>query len=154
MGIKTGNTDQAGGCFLLSAQLDVEGNKVTVVSAVLGAPSLARALSDSDSLAKASTTSFESINIAQSGQTVGYYSSPWSKTADIISAQNKSLVAWRGQVIELTNNVNELKPLGQAGQTLGNIKLSNGDQVTNLPVVLKQPLAAPSLYWRILHPKF
>src|SRR5581483_4051523 len=46
-GIKTGNSDQAGGNYLFSAPYSVGGHSVTIIGAIMHAPDLQSALSDS-----------------------------------------------------------------------------------------------------------
>ncbi len=48
IGIKTGNTDEAGGCYLFSARRKIDAtHEITVVGAIMGAPARDKALNDS-----------------------------------------------------------------------------------------------------------
>ncbi len=61
-GIKTGNTDQAGGCFLFSAKHTIDGHDITLIGAIVSAPDLMASVNDSKPLIAAIDKGFFNRN--------------------------------------------------------------------------------------------
>ncbi len=142
-GIKTGNTGEAGGCFLFSATREVEGQSITLVGAAIGAFDLDQALAAAPKIVNAGYANFNKVTALRDGQTVATVSTPWAASAQIIAKGDLSQMVWKGTPLQFRIDV---KPAtsGIAGQA----KL--GDQTSLLEVA--QPIPEPSLAWRLMHP--
>jgi D-alanyl-D-alanine carboxypeptidase (penicillin-binding protein 5/6) len=89
VGIKTGNTDQAGGVYIFAATDNLYQNyPVTIVGAIQGSPNLQDALSGTIPLLVSAESNFRITTAVSGGQSVGYYNIPWSKPISIIASQN------------------------------------------------------------------
>jgi D-alanyl-D-alanine carboxypeptidase (penicillin-binding protein 5/6) len=153
MGIKTGNTDEAGGCFILAATHSLAQDKsVTIVSAIMGAPTLAAAINDSLTLLKSSYDGFKTVQVLKKNQPVATYQTAWGSTASAVMAQDVVVVSWIGRPISSKTILDEvLSPAKKAQQTARVQLITNGsDQVYN--AYLNQPLTGPSLWWRLTRP--
>lgn len=148
-GLKTGHTDEAGGCFLFSARQQVDSKELTIVGAILGSDSLANALKASPPLLSSVTSNFSSVNIAKAGQVVGYYSAPWSPKTEVITRDSLDFLAWRGNKIYLAVNLIPLSPPVSQNTTAGVLKVNSGSQTKTVNVVAKQSIATPNWRWRI-----
>lgn len=148
-GIKTGSTDAAGGCFLFAAERLVEGRKVTLVGALLKAPSRNDALSDGHLLARTSDNAFKLVTPVRAGQTVGQYHLPWGGTATAIAKQDLSLLAWQGSQPAIIPSLQPLKPPAGSKESLGSVSVSVNGQKASSPVVLKETVPGPSWRWRL-----
>jgi serine-type D-Ala-D-Ala carboxypeptidase (penicillin-binding protein 5/6) len=148
-GVKTGNTDAAGGCYLFASSRVVHGKKVTLVGAVMGAPSIATAMVDSRALAKASDSAFSLVTPIRVGQTIGTYKLPWGHTAPAVAKQDISLLAWQGHTPAVSSTLQPLKvPAGQ-DKAVGSVTVVVSGQKTGSPVVVKEETPGPSLRWRL-----
>lgn len=65
VGIKTGNTDEAGGCFLWAAKHTVDGQELNLIGAEMGAPNLQQALNDSKKIIQSVDQGFTQVTIAK-----------------------------------------------------------------------------------------
>ncbi|MDO8591356.1 MAG: hypothetical protein Q7R60_00295 [bacterium] len=149
VGIKTGNTAEAGGCFLFAAKRMVNGQSLTLVGALMQAPDLNTVIKDSRAIIVASDSGFESVKVATKGQVVGSYKTPWSTSGDVIASQDLSILAWRGSQLQVVAKLNKIKPPVLAGGVVGSVSVTS-DQKTNIvPVTLKTNLPSPSWTWRI-----
>lgn len=149
IGIKTGNTTEAGGCFLFAAKRSVNGQNITLVGALMQAPDLNTAIKDARVVIAASDSGFESVKVASKDQTVGIYKTPWGTTADASSSQDLSVLAWRGSQIQANAKLNNLKTPAKAGSSVGNITVSSGQKTSSVPATLKSNLSGPSWIWRL-----
>jgi D-alanyl-D-alanine carboxypeptidase (penicillin-binding protein 5/6) len=149
VGVKTGFTDEAGGCYLVASSQTVEGQKMFLVGAILGAPDLKSAMNSLVTILDASRGGFQKITAVHIGQEVGYYKTPWGTTSAIAASQDLSLLTWKGEDVKLTPSLQSIKLSSEKGQNIGTISATAGENSQKVSAVLKQPLAGPSWHWRL-----
>lgn len=149
IGIKTGNTAEAGGCFLFAAKRQVQSQNITLVGALMEATDINTAIKDARAIIRASDSGFQSVKVANKGQTIGTYNVPWGARADIVTGQDLSILAWRGQVTQVNAKLNNLKAPAPAGMNVGSVSVTAGQKNVSVPLVLKNNLPSPSWTWRV-----
>lgn len=149
IGIKTGNTTDAGGCFLFAAKRVINGQSITFVGALMQAPDLNTAIIDARTLIAASDNGFETVKIINKGQTVGAYKTPWGVSGDAIASQDLSVLAWRGRKVQVVAKLDKIKLPRKAGDDVGSLSVTNARKTNTVPVILKSSLPSPSWTWRI-----
>lgn len=149
VGIKTGNTSEAGGCYLFAADRQIAGQKVKLIGAILGAPTRNAAINDSRPLIKSADAGFEMVNLLTSGTVVGSYNTAWGVTADAITNKDASLLAWKGQEPQVTLALNPSGVPAAADKIVGSVQISVGKKSVDTPVVLQQQISDPPWSWRI-----
>jgi len=149
-GIKTGNTQKAGGCYLVAAKRQIVGQDVNIVGAVLGAPELNDAINAADNLVMASDSGFKLVTAVHKGQKLDSYVTPWGAKADVKVLQDISLLAWQGLPIKILNGPAELKAPASSGQRTGTVTVTNGEKSIAVPLTLSQSLPGPSWHWRLI----
>jgi D-alanyl-D-alanine carboxypeptidase (penicillin-binding protein 5/6) len=142
-GVKTGHTDESGGCLVFSATRTVDGHAVTVVGALQAASSIEAALALAPDLVEASYQNLTYSTIASPTKQVGTVTTPWSQPIAVIPQKEISLLVWKGSQLQRTVTSEPINN-GRVG------RLQIGDQTTDL--VLASPLAEPSYLWRLTHP--
>lgn len=150
IGIKTGNTTEAGGCFLFAAKRNVGGQNITLVGALMQAPDLNTAIKDARAVIVSSDSGFELVKVISKGQTVGTYKAPWGVGPEVVAGQELSVLSWRGSKVQVAAKFNDLKTPAKAGASVGSISATSGITTTSVPAALKSNLAGPSWTWRIL----
>ena len=150
LGIKTGNTDEAGGCYLFGAKRTIGGRQVTVVGAILGAPTRNIAMSDSRVLIEAADKGFEVITAVKQGQVVGRYTLPWGGSVEAVSSDELKILNWNGNPLVVDGNLSDLAAPKEQGYQIGSVKSTTGD-IKSVNVALKQPVSSPPWTWRIFH---
>jgi len=151
IGLKTGNTDKAGGCYLFAAKRPVAGHQITLVGAILGDSNLTDAIHQADSIIKASDDGFQPVKMINEGQVIGKYRAPWGATADIKAEKQLSLLSWKDQAIKISSSTQSIKAPAKAGAAIGTLTATAGRQSAAVRLVLADNLAGPSLSWRIFH---
>jgi D-alanyl-D-alanine carboxypeptidase (penicillin-binding protein 5/6) len=149
VGIKTGNTDKAGGCYLFASKRNIAGRPMTIVGAVLGQPDLASAINSASPILDASDRGFEELTIIHKGQILGYFQAPWANTVQFAAARDLSLLVWRGSDIRVMNEPNTIHP-SKSGSVVGKVKVASTNQSQSASLLLSQNLPAPSWHWKIL----
>lgn len=121
VGIKTGNTNQAGGVFIAAAVVKVNATPTTIVTAVMGAPTLGAALRSSLSLVESAEANFRPVSIIAAGTVVGSYRSPWAAPIPARASSSLTVDAWHGSTIAITVRLRAIAATAHVGQPVGSL---------------------------------
>ena len=146
VGIKTGNTDQAGGCFLGAAEYDIGGRKQIIIVAVLGASNVQTAANDARGLLEAGRKYVGKTQVLSKGQTVGYYNLPWGGQVRATATQEISVYGWKTKPPAARVTLKPLNFPSERGTVAGSVSV--GSQT--VPVTIADALPAPEAKWRVL----
>ena len=149
-GIKTGNTEEAGGCFLVSASHTfADGQKIVVVAAVLGAPNLYTALQDSLPLLRSMYPGFGYVEFAKAGQEVANYSVPWVGNVPAKVTKDQKIFTWLGSEIKVDIQLRNIQAPLAKDTAIGTVSVGSGIFESSTDVVLTRAVPAPSASWRL-----
>jgi D-alanyl-D-alanine carboxypeptidase (penicillin-binding protein 5/6) len=151
-GIKTGNTDQAGGVFLGAADVAVGSKTIRVITAVMSAPTLSSAMRDTLPLVQSTPSQFQIVHAVRTGQAVGKVTTAWGETSVITAGKPIEVTAWTGTTLPALATQSELKIPTKAGDTVGSLKLNFQGEAQSTDLKLASPIQGPSLSWRLTHP--
>lgn len=149
-GLKTGNSDEAGGAYLFTAEYSLTPvYKITIIGAVMKATDLTDAMTKSLALLKSSQKAFTFDTAVTSGQTVGTYQVPWGTTVSVVAEKDVKALAFQGKIIDKPVVVlDNLKAPITKGSSVGHILTSAGASVS---AKISEPIVQPSLWWRLTH---
>ncbi|HEU5004517.1 MAG TPA: serine hydrolase [Candidatus Saccharimonadales bacterium] len=151
VGIKTGNTDQAGGCFMFAAKHTIDGQTKTIIGAVVGDPDLSSALSDSQTIIKNVDANFTLVEPVKAGQVVATYKTKWGKTYQAIATKDVKMLVWKDKTPSVKENIKPIKTPATKGQNVGTVQLSSGTTTASSGVILKTDVPKPPITWRLTH---
>lgn len=150
IGIKTGNTEPAGGCYLFAAERTILGRKITVIGAIMSAPDLDTAITDSKKLIVAGDEGFQLTASIRKGETIGTYSPAWGGSVKAVAKTDVSIVSWKGAKVTQRSNLDSLTPPLRSGQVVGFTELSSANQKSIVPAVIQEDIPTPPWQWRLL----
>lgn len=150
VGVKTGNTEEAGGCFMAAAVRVVNGQKITAVSVIMGSPNLYTALKNSVPLINSVLDGFETKTIVKAGEAVGSYSVPWGGNTTVVAQKELRGVVWRGTDIKPEVSLLVIRDPTPAGTQVGTVKARFGRELAQVDVTIAQSITEPSLAWRLI----
>jgi D-alanyl-D-alanine carboxypeptidase (penicillin-binding protein 5/6) len=155
VGIKTGNTDQAGGVFVSASKINLENHEVTLVTAYMQAPTLASALTGSLPLIQSGQANYQIFTLLKEGEQVGSYKLPWQKKAVPIDANsNLDAYAWGGGEVDNAVNLSKITYPASTGKSVGQATVTGDASMVKQSVGLSLAgsFSKPSVEWRLLHP--
>jgi D-alanyl-D-alanine carboxypeptidase (penicillin-binding protein 5/6) len=154
IGVKTGNTDQAGGVYVSASRINVNNKPVTIVTALAGAPGLWEAMHDSLPLIKSAQNNFKPVTVAASGSDIANYEIPWGGSASTSVAKELGLKAWGGSTLKGQANLRNINTGSQSNQLVGRVTVSKSvyNDALSAPVKLQTAPGQPSAWWRLTHP--
>lgn len=153
-GIKTGNTDQAGGCFLGSAKQVIDGQEITVISAILGGPNLVKSMLDSKPLLSTTADAFQKTIILKKGQTVGNYTTMWGESSNAVLQKDITAVVWPSQQLTPRVQLQKLSAPAASGTVVGSAYIKVGGKNYSSPAALNQTIDKPTLTWRLTNYRY
>jgi len=151
-GIKTGNTEEAGGCYLAVADVMIGDKKISVITAVMSAPNRTLAMSSSLPLIQSAPAQFQNVRVVRNGQVVGKATTAWGSTSDITADKEIDVTAWAGTSISPEAAASSIDSTATAGQKVGSLKLNFNGSTQSSDLKLSGSLSSPSLWWRLTHP--
>lgn len=146
-GIKTGNTDEAGGAFLFSAPF----HDRLIVGAMMGAPDLGTALHDSVEILRGFKSTLQVHTLIEKGQKVGHYTFPWGETVNAVASTPLAVLEWENSKTPVSVSLNPIKANANKGQITGTATITYEGKTLQTTVVLEKSPTKPSLWWRIFH---
>lgn len=148
-GIKTGHTDQSGGCYIYSATKHIDGQKVRLIGAVMGAPDIAAAIQSAPAMIDQQVNNIEKLTIATKTQVVGHYEIPWSSDIPLVTAKKLEISTWPGKKINVGINSPPYKTQVDDNSAVGSIFAEVNDRDFTVPIKLQRDLPGPSFFWRL-----
>ena len=152
IGIKTGNTDEAGGCFLFAATNNISGQNVTVVGAILGAVSRNTALQSTKLFILRNNPNFKIITLAKKGQTIGTYHPKWGQPVKAVAKSDLNILVATNDKISTNITLPDLRAPKNTDEKVGTISAKIGPEEISVPIVLETKITKPSIFWKIMHP--
>ena len=158
VGVKTGSTTAAGGCYVVASQASVGGRPVMVLAAVLGqggAQPLPDALVAGQKLVSAAPALLTTVTPVHGGTVAATLVAPWAKPVQLTlpATPSPTWVGWGG--MGGTAQVAGTAALGRtvaAGTHVAQVTMALGTQRVVLPLTAAQGIPAPSLLWRLTRP--
>lgn len=154
VGIKTGNSDEAGGAFLSASIISPNQKPITIITAVAKADNLYSALQGSLGLIKSAQGSFKPFTVVKKDQIVGKYNVPWGGEVKAKAQKNLTIYSYQKIQPEYGIFLEPIKPNSISGYKAGEIVLKKSfqnDQQT-VPIKIDSSVPNPSLKWRLTHP--
>jgi D-alanyl-D-alanine carboxypeptidase (penicillin-binding protein 5/6) len=152
-GLKTGNLGAGSYNLLYSASLDVGTDQpLSVVGVVLGGAS--RGSVDADVLTTLDSVryGFHDVQLAEAGQAVGTYTTPWGETAQMVVSDSASIFTWSDTPI--TSTMTTTAPASyDDGEIVGSITWTAGPHTATVPLEIDGDIEPPTEWWRLTHPQ-
>jgi len=160
IGVKTGSSSRAGGCFVFAANERVGGRTVTVVGAVLHQLATSKqpstigpAFQASMALLMSLRSALSNYEVVRRGATLVTVKVPWSEPIAGQTIKSTTLIGWPDLPIHTAiSPVPKLAAPLTAGQRIAIATVTAGEQRLLIPLVAARALPNASLGWRVEHP--
>jgi D-alanyl-D-alanine carboxypeptidase (penicillin-binding protein 5/6) len=158
VGIKTGSTDQAGGCLLFAARLTAAGRPVTIIGAVFGQPGTNshRQLLATFPIVQALLVAVGKVltvyTAVHAGQLIAKIRGPLGTGTTLTASRDAEVLGWPGMTIHLATEIPAVPAELAAGTQHGQVTVSVGDQdPETVALQTDAQLRQPGDWSRILH---
>jgi D-alanyl-D-alanine carboxypeptidase (penicillin-binding protein 5/6) len=152
IGIKTGNTNEAGGCLLFAATHTIAPGQTTIViGAVTGATDLEAAFGATRMLLGSAEKGFAAITVVPKDTVIGSYQTPWGSKTNVVAAHDLVAYGWQGRAYQTKITSKDFQIPLAARSNVGSVALTGANAAQSEPVVIQTALTKPSLVWRLFH---
>jgi D-alanyl-D-alanine carboxypeptidase (penicillin-binding protein 5/6) len=149
VGIKTGSTDQAGGCLVFAASVDVAGHPLTVLGAVLGAAGgMSDAFTASQRLVQTARDAVHPYRVVQAGQQVASVVGAMGRTTTLVAAGDVEVLGWPGLTYRVDTSTTVPRAVA-SGAGVGTLQLTASAPAASTPVRTAGSLAPPGWWERL-----
>jgi D-alanyl-D-alanine carboxypeptidase (penicillin-binding protein 5/6) len=150
VGIKTGHTDQAGGCFVVAADLTIEGAPARIYGAVMGQPNaLAGAFTATSTLLHALSPALHLRAVVHRHDVIARYRTPWDEGGAIVADQSIAWVLIDGTSVVRRVTLDDLPATLAAGSRVGTLFIEAGLHRAEVPLVTESAITGPDTGWRL-----
>jgi serine-type D-Ala-D-Ala carboxypeptidase (penicillin-binding protein 5/6) len=151
VGIKTGHTDQAGGCFVFASDVEIDGGLVRIYGAVMGQPNaLTGAFAATSALLQAIAPVLERRSVIRKGDQVAVYRTAWDESGQVVAGESApTWVLLDGTVISRRITLMPLPANLAAGSRVGTLTVTVPDHQADIPLITSQPITGPDIGWRL-----
>lgn len=149
IGIKTGSTDQAGGCFVSASIQPVAGKPTEIYAAVLGQDQLDAALAATTALTRAVATSFQQTKVLSRTDVMATLTPAWGDPINVVPAQDVEMLVWPGTTLKTSIQLDTVQAPLAAGTKVGTVTLVLGNQTQQIGVMSTGPIVEPTWQWRV-----
>jgi serine-type D-Ala-D-Ala carboxypeptidase (penicillin-binding protein 5/6) len=150
VGIKTGHTDQAGGCFVVAADLTIDAMPARIYGAVMGQPNaLAGAFASTTTLLHALSATLHLRSVVRRSDVIASYRTPWGEAGAIVADQSIAWLLVDGATVVRRVTLNELPASVPAGARVGTLFIEAGEYRAEVPLVMATAINGPDAGWRL-----
>ncbi|PIS07911.1 hypothetical protein COT78_00995 [Candidatus Berkelbacteria bacterium CG10_big_fil_rev_8_21_14_0_10_43_13] len=152
IGIKTGNTPEAGGCLLFAVKNATDSDAPVMVGAILGAPSRLTVLRDTTNFIQSNASNFRNINVVKAGNVVGKYETAWGQSIKIIAKDDLNYYTVDNKKITPAITLDKINSSKSKNSEVGTVLVNINGQTKSTSAILNSDLTEPSYGWKLLHP--
>lgn len=148
-GLKTGTSDQAGDCYLFTADHTFSNlQKEQFVGVVMGAPSDLSRFQAAKDLLEATYSHYKEVIVAKAGEPIGTITSAWGSKTSVAPTSDVDEFAWEGDAPAADATVSlQGKTTLDYNQLVGSVAAGS----SRVPLYTTAALNGPSIWWRIFH---
>ncbi len=149
VGVKTGQTDEAGGCLAFAAVVREGTGQRTVYGVVLGQKDLEGAFSAAKALIAAAPAQITTTHAVIKGQPVGSYRAPWGGTHQVVAESDLDLATFGGTEMNVQVVLDSVHAPVAAGAKVGTLTVSAPGETKTVDLVAGEAMAGPGIWWRM-----
>lgn len=149
IGIKTGQTEAAGGNLAFAAQRQVGGQTVEVIGAIFNQEDRAGAFDGTIGVLNSLNNNLQVLRVVPAGQPVGTVDAPWGDPVDVVVAQDVTMLVWPGMTLETIVEFDAVTAGTKAGEQVGTLLVRLGEQEQRVPITLAADLPDAGLSYKL-----
>lgn len=153
VGIKTGSTLEAGGCFVSATPVVVGDETRYIIGAVLGqktVQSLQSALNANTNILDQVRSEFKLFNLTQPTTGFGQIIDAWHSNSVLEATKPIQIFGYPGMKISYSINLLNTQLPMLSGKNIATLKIQSGQDVQNVPLQNAQQVNSPGLLWRLI----
>jgi len=148
VGIKTGNTMAAGGCFVSATPVNVGTETHYIIGVVLGQETLRNALDANAELLDEVRSAFKLYPVPTSPNGFGQVINAWNSNSSLYSAEPVQIFGYPGMTADVSISLSKQDLPISRDENIATLKIKSGQSVQNFPLRNSEQINPPSVVWR------
>ncbi len=152
VGVKTGSTSVAGGCFVSATPVVVGDETHYIIGAVLGQQtlqSLQSALKANVDILDQVRPQFQLFTIDEPASGFGQVTTAWHSSSALKATKPVQIFGYPGMSVSYSLNLQNTKLPITANNNSATLKIQSGQDVQNVPLQNSQSINPPGFLWRL-----
>lgn len=152
VGIKTGSTLAAGGCFVSATPIGLGAEPHYIIGAVLGQKtdqSLQSALNASADMLDQARPQFQLYSLTPPPNGFGQVITAWNSNSALASTEPVQILGYPGMTASLSVSLLKTQLPLQRGENMATLNIQSGQSVQQFPLQNTEPINPPGILWRI-----
>lgn len=150
VGIKTGNTMAAGGCFVSATPINVGAETHYLIGVVLGQETLQNALDENARLLDEVRSAFKLYPVTTPPNGFGQVINAWNSNSSLYPTEPVQIFGYPGMTASVSINLAETQlPISRA-ENIATLKIQSGQSVQEFPLRNAEQINPPDVVWRLL----
>jgi D-alanyl-D-alanine carboxypeptidase (penicillin-binding protein 5/6) len=150
-GLKTGTLEGFGANLLFSADYTVGTSTLQIVGVVLGGKNHPTIDKDITAMLAGVLAGFHEVPLSTAGTAYAHYDTPWGDESDLVAATTTSALVWSDTPITTLVSTEPVS-VANAGDDVGIVHFTIGDQTVEVPLEVATPISDPGPFWRLTNP--
>lgn len=147
IGIKTGNTDEAGSCLLFAYKFGPD-HEETFIGVLMNQDNYYGMFSTANRLKNSVMPNFKTFEVMPAGTVVGQYETAWGATTKVVSTEPLKIYGWAGKNYSIEVNIDDTDAPVLKNQVVGSVGVRGNDN-SNVSVMTDTALGNPGMIWRL-----
>ena len=149
VGIKTGQTEAAGGNLAFAARREVGGRTIEVIGAIFNQEDRPAAFDGTIGVLNSLNNNLQVLRVVPAGQPVGTVDPSWGDPVDVVVAQDVTMLVWPGMTLETIVEFDVVTADQKAGEQVGTLLVRLGEQEQRVPITLAADLPGAGLSYKL-----
>lgn len=153
VGVKTGSTSSAGGCFVSASPVVVGDETHYIIGVVFGQKtqkSLQSALDANADILDQVRTQFKQFTIDEPSSGFGQITTAWHSESALKAAKPVQVFGYPGMKISYSINLQDTTIPIDANSNSATLKIQSGQDVQNVPLQNSQAIKSAGFFWRLV----
>lgn len=148
VGIKTGNTMAAGGCFVSASPINAGGETQYMIGVVLGQETLQNALDENVRLLDEVRPAFQLYPVTAPPNGFGQVINAWNSNSKLYSTEPVQIFGYPGMTADVSISLLERELPILCDENIAILKIKSGQSVQEFPLRNSEQIHPPSAVWR------
>jgi len=153
VGIKTGSSSAAGGCFMSAASIHVEKEVHYVIAVVLGQHTdykpLHQAIDENAKILEQIRPQIKLYPLEVPQNDFGQVTTPWHSNSDLYSAEPVQILGYPGMTASLSINLLKAQLPIAPNENMATLEVKSGESVQEFPLRNAEQINPPTILWRL-----
>lgn len=149
VGIKTGQTEAAGGNLAFAASREASGQDIEVIGVVMNQEDRPAAFDATIEVLNSLNNGLQVLRVWPAGQPIGSVEPAWGDPVDVIIAHDVSMLVWPGMTLESIVELDPVGPEQKAGDQVGTLTVRLGEQEQQVPLTLADDIPGASTSYKL-----